>query len=119
MMKNGAMGYITKNSTREEMFKAILEVYQGKKYICDEIKTNLSDQIINGNGEARGINSLTQREIEIISFVKRGDSSKEIAKTLHLAVKTVEVHRHNMLKKLNLKNTSALVNFINNSQWGI
>ena len=119
MMKKGAMGYVTKNSTRAEMFKAILEIYQGKKYICDEIKNNLSDQIINGNEQPNGINALTQREIEIITFVKKGDSSKEIAKALHIAVKTVEVHRHNMLKKLNLKNTSALVNFINTSQLGI
>jgi len=64
MIKNGAMGYVTKNSSRAEMFKAILEVHSGKKYICDEIKNNLSEQIINGDEQPNGINTLTQREIE-------------------------------------------------------
>jgi DNA-binding NarL/FixJ family response regulator len=116
MMQKGALGYVTKNSSREEMFKAIMEVYQGKKYVCEEIKNILSEQIISGDEEQTGLNALSQREIEIISFIKKGFSSKEIADQLDISVKTVEVHRYNILKKLNLKNAAALVNFINNSQ---
>ena len=116
MMQKGAMGYVTKNSSREEMFKAILEIQSGKKYICDEIKNILSEQVISGDDPQTGLNSLSQREIEIISFIKKGYSSKEIADALNISVKTVEVHRYNILKKLNLKNAAALVNFINNSQ---
>jgi DNA-binding NarL/FixJ family response regulator len=116
MMQKGAMGYVTKNSSREEMFKAIMEIQDGKKYICDEIKNILSEQVISGEDQQSGLNSLSQREIEIISFIKKGNSSKEIADTLNISVKTVEVHRYNILKKLNLKNAAALVNFINNSQ---
>ena len=116
MMQKGAMGYVTKNSSREEMFKAILEIQEGKKYICDEIKNILSEQVISGDDPQTGLNSLSQREIEIISYIKKGNSSKEIADTLNISVKTVEVHRYNILKKLNLKNAAALVNFINNSQ---
>lgn len=55
--------------------------------------------------------TLTHREMENIDRVGKGASSKEIARDLHIAVKTVEVHRHNILKKL--KNSSALINFIN------
>ena len=116
MMQKGAMGYVTKNSSREEMFKAILEIQAGKKYICDEIKNILSEQVISGDDPQTGLNSLSQREIEIISYIKKGDYSKEIADSLSISVKTVEVHRYNILKKLNLKNAAALVNFINNSQ---
>jgi two-component system invasion response regulator UvrY len=116
MMQKGAMGYVTKNSSREEMFKAILEIQAGKKYICDEIKNILSEQVISGDDPQTGLNSLSQREIEIISYIKKGFSSKEIADALNISVKTVEVHRYNILKKLNLKNAAALVNFINNSQ---
>lgn len=116
MMQKGAMGYVTKNSSREEMFKAILEIQSGKKYICDEIKNILSEQVISGDDPQTGLNSLSQREIEIISYIKKGNSSKEIADALNISVKTVEVHRYNILKKLNLKNAAALVNFINNSQ---
>ncbi len=116
MIQKGAMGYVTKNSSREEMFKAIIEVQAGRRYICDEIKNILSEQVISGNEPQTGLNSLSQREIEIINFIKKGFSSKEIAESLDLSVKTVEVHRYNILKKLNLKNSAALVNFINNSQ---
>jgi two-component system invasion response regulator UvrY len=112
IMRNGAMGYVTKSSSREEMFKAILEVHAGNKYICDEIKNILSDSLMTDEKEGNGINSLSQREIEIISQIKKGDSSKEIAVNLCLSIKTVEVHRYNILKKLKLKNTAALVNFI-------
>ena len=116
MIQKGAMGYVTKNSTKEEMFKAIIEINNGKKYICDEIKNILSEQVIGGDEAQSGLNSLSQREIEIISFIKKGKSSKEIADDLEISVKTVEVHRYNILKKLNLNNAAALVNFINNSQ---
>lgn len=116
MIQKGAMGYVTKNSSKEEMFKAILEVQGGKKYICDEIKNILSEQVISGEEQQSGLNALSQREIEVIAFIKKGYSSKEIANALNISVKTVEVHRYNILKKLNLKNAAALVNFINNSQ---
>jgi two-component system invasion response regulator UvrY len=116
MIQKGAMGYVTKNSSREEMFKAIMEVQQGRRYICDEIKNILSEQVINGEDQQTGLNALSQREIEIINFIKKGFSSKEIAESLDISVKTVEVHRYNVLKKLNLKNSASLVNFINNSQ---
>jgi two-component system invasion response regulator UvrY len=93
-----------------------MEIQGGKKYICDEIKNILSEQVISGDEPNAGLNSLSQREIEIIAFIKKGNSSKEIADALNISVKTVEVHRYNILKKLNLKNAAALVNFINNSQ---
>ena len=114
MIQVGAMGYITKNSSKEEMIGAISEVAQGNTYICYEVKAILSEQILEDN-EKPDINLLSQREIEIIDLIKQGQSSKEIAQQLNITLKTVEVHRHNILKKLNLKNTAALVNFINNA----
>lgn len=119
MMQKGAMGYVTKNSSCEEMFTAIIEVQNNRKYICHEIKNILSDQMLNGDDQLGGLNSLSRREIEIIGYIKKGFSSKEIADTLSISVKTVEVHRYNTLKKLNLKNSAAMVNYINNSQLGI
>lgn len=116
MIQNGALGYITKNSSCGEMFKAIVEVQNKRKYICDEIKNILSEQVMNGDEQQKGLNSLSRREIEIIGFIRKGHSSREIAGTLGISVKTVEVHRYNTLKKLKLKNSAAMVNFINNSQ---
>lgn len=117
MIQAGALGYITKNSHREEMYKAISEVAEGRKYICNEIKNILSDILMNDEEPNKGINSLSGRELEIVSHIKKGSSSKEIASALNISVKTVEVHRYNILKKLNLKNAASLVDFFNNSQF--
>ena len=112
LLKLGAMGYVTKNSPQQEMFEAIVEVNNGKRFICSEVKTILSDQIFEEDG-ATGVNTLSSRELDVIKHIKDGLSSKEIATQLSISLKTVEVHRHNILKKLNLKNSAALVNYIN------
>jgi DNA-binding NarL/FixJ family response regulator len=115
MLQIGARGYVTKNSSKEEMIKAILEVHNGNKYICDEIKNNISELVLEENKDTPNVNALTEREIQIINLIKEGFSSKEIASQLNISLKTVEVHRHNILKKLKLKNSASLVNFINNT----
>ncbi len=115
MLQMGARGYVTKNSSKEEMIKAILEVNEGNKYICDEIKNIISDQLLDEKEKSPNINTLTEREMQIINLIKEGLSSKEIATNLNISLKTVEVHRHNILKKLKLKNSASLVNFINTS----
>ena len=114
MMQAGAMGYVTKNSTKEEMFKAITEIHNGRKYVCQEIKNILSSQLVDEEEDRIKIEALSLREIEIIRHIVKGSSSKEIAQELFIAVKTVEVHRYNILKKLKLRNAAGLVNFVNN-----
>ncbi len=113
MLQMGAMGYVTKNSSKDELLTAIVEVNNGKKYICDEVKTILAQQELEEDGGQPDMNALSRREIDIVKLIKEGLSSKEIALQLDISLKTVEVHRYNILKKLNLKNTAALVNFIN------
>lgn len=113
MLQLGAMGYVTKNSSRQEMVNAIVEVSGGKKYICEEVKNILAQQELDEDSGVSDMNSLSRREIDIVKLLKEGMSSKEIALQLDISLKTVEVHRYNILKKLKLKNTAALVNFIN------
>jgi DNA-binding NarL/FixJ family response regulator len=114
MLQEGAKGYVTKNSPKEEMLEAIIELHNGNKFICAEIKNIISNTLLgSGNTDEPGIDLLTEREMEIIHKVRDGLSSKEIAASLNISLKTVEVHRHNILKKLKLKNSAALVNFIN------
>lgn len=114
MLQIGAMGYVTKNSSKDELLKAIVEVNSGKKYICDEVKNILAQQELEDEGGGTpDMNVLSRREIDIVQLIKEGLSSKEIALRLDISLKTVEVHRYNILKKLSLKNTAALVNFIN------
>ncbi|HEX2847447.1 MAG TPA: response regulator transcription factor [Chitinophagaceae bacterium] len=113
MLQLGAMGYVTKNSSKEEMIAAIIEVSEGKKYICEEVKNILAQQELDETAAQGDMNNLSRREIDIIKLIKEGMSSKQIALELDISLKTVEVHRYNILKKLKLKNTAALVNYIN------
>lgn len=115
MLRLGAKGYVTKNSPRQEMIDAILEVYKGNTYICQEVKNILSEQMLGEEETAAGLNQLSEREIEVINQIRDGLSSKEIAERLGISIKTVEVHRHNILKKLKVKNTASLINYINST----
>ena len=113
MMQIGAMGYVTKNSSKDELMNAIVEVNGGKKYICEDVKNILAQQELEEETGKPDLNALSRRELDIVKLIKEGLSSREIALRLDISLKTVEVHRYNILKKLNLKNTAALVNFIN------
>ena len=114
MLRLGARGYVTKNSSKEEMITAIEEVYNGKKYICKEVKNILVTQKLKEDLEKPGdMNDLSRRELEVINLIKAGLKSKEIALQLEISTKTVEVHRCNVFRKLKLKNSVSLVNFLN------
>ena len=119
MLRLGAKGYVTKNSPRSEMMQAITEVCNNHVYVCQEVKNILSEQMLNGDQANPDINNLSDREMQIVRALKEGLSSKEIASELNISLKTVEVHRHNVLKKLKLKNTVSLINFINSQAFDI
>ncbi|MEP6948155.1 MAG: response regulator transcription factor [Ginsengibacter sp.] len=115
MLQLGAKGYVTKNSSSQEILEAINEVMIGKKYVCSEIKDIISAQMLNDEITFHDAQDLSLREIEIVRLLKEGYSSKEIAASLHISVRTAEVHRRNILKKLKLKNTASLINYINHT----
>jgi len=113
MLQMGAMGYLTKNSSKEELLVAITEVNDGRKYVCDEVKNILAQQELVEETGLPDMNTLSRREIDVVQLIKDGLSSKEIAVRLSISLKTVEVHRYNVLKKLKLNNTASLVNYVN------
>lgn len=111
MLKLGAMGYLTKNSPHEEMIRAINIVAGNEQYVCAEIRDMIAADTLNKKNDLPGIGLLTEREIEVLTYLKKGLSSREIGIELKLSNKTVEVHRYNILRKLNLKNVASLVNY--------
>lgn len=113
MMEQGANGYLTKNSSFQEMCKAIIAVHNNNTYLSDEMKDIITNISFNIDDTEVQFNSVSEREIEVIEFVKKGYSSKEIAKYLKLSSKTIEAHRYNIMRKLKLKNVAALVNYFN------
>lgn len=117
MMQNGACGYITKSSPIDEMFRAVKMVYQGNKYLSADVKDLIAEQMMNFDEDKADMNSLSRRELEIIGYIKSGMTSREIAEKLFISTKTADAHRYNILKKLKLKNTAALINYVN--QYGL
>ncbi len=106
----GADGYCLKNDTYIELTTAIRCVLEGKKYLSPEI----SGKVLNGFLEMKKEDvtstwdTLTRREIEVLKMVGEGYTSPEISQLLGISPKTVDKHRANIMKKLNLHNTAAL-----------
>jgi len=113
MMRAGATGYITKNCTVEEMFQALIDVSDKKKYICREILEGISENFINTETPDNLLKTLSQREMDVVSLIRKGYSSKEIAENLSMSVRTVGAHRYNIFRKLKIKKATALINLVN------
>ena len=113
IMKMGALGYVTKSSTKEELIDAILTVHNNGKYICEEMKNNIADEIFDDSKQI--INSLTYSEIELINLLKQGYTAKDIAKQLSISESGVEACRARLMQKLKVKNKVALLHLINHN----
>jgi len=111
----GACGYITKSSGQEEIIKAIGEIMNGKTYLCAEIQKLLYQSSREPEPNRPNIKKLTTRELDIIKLIKSGMSSKDMSSFLCIGLRTVEAHRYNILKKLNMNNSASLINFINST----
>jgi two-component system invasion response regulator UvrY len=111
LLVSGANGYVSKTSSFEEMSLAILEVNKGNRYICKDVKDFITNQVISeqDSDPSFKINQLTKRELEIINMIKDGYSSKEIAEKLYISKRTVEVHRYNIFRKLDVSNITSLI----------
>ncbi len=105
-VRNGAFGYLIKNANEHELITAIREVSVGKKHFNSEIS-----QLMIGNMAIEGEShkKLSDREMEVIQLVSEGQTTKEIADQLFVSARTVETHRVNMMKKLNVQNTAELI----------
>lgn len=112
MMKAGASGYVTKNSGPDELFAAIEQVQGAGKFICEEVRQELSMRFTE-TGQGQSSPQLSIRELQVVSYIKKGYSSREIASMLGVSGKTIDNHRHNIMKKLNVHNTAALVDQVN------
>lgn len=114
---NGASGYVSKTSSFEEMSQAIAAVQSGQRFICKDIKDYITNQVISEEEGDPGfkINQLTKRELEIVNLIKDGHSSKEIADKLFISKRTVEVHRYNIFRKLDVNNITSLIKVTNRS----
>ena len=110
LLKAGADAFIIKNTGKEEVLRAIEKVMQNEKYVSQELNLNIY-QHLSTNRSRLADSQLTPREAEIIRYISAGMTNQEIAAKLFLSPSTVDTHRKNILAKLNLKNTAALVRY--------
>jgi DNA-binding NarL/FixJ family response regulator len=114
-LKAGGLGYITKTEPPETVVKAIQTVAAGQCYFSPEVQSRIvidkdGASLINEGSETRA-STLTTREIEVLRYIARGMAKKDIAKTMHLSVKTVENHTANVMKRLDIHDRVELTRF--------
>lgn len=116
-LRAGAKAYVMKKESSEKIIEAIHKILKGEIYVSPRVADQVLHQIVNGpsNSSASPVDRLTDRELEVVQLIGRGLSTREIAESLHLSVKTIESHRAHVKEKLNLRNATELVQF--SVQW--
>jgi DNA-binding NarL/FixJ family response regulator len=103
MMQNGASGYVLKNASIEEIVKAIETAMNGEVFLSDQASIELEEN------KYALIPVITRREKEVLTWIAKGLTNKEIADKLFVSTTTVDTHRKNLLAKFQVKNTASLI----------
>jgi len=111
MLKAGAAGYVSKGESGEELLRAIRAVRANRKYLCPEVAATVTGALLDNDDGPMATPRLGSRERQVLQLVADGNTSVKIAERLHLASSTVEVHRRNIMRKLNLHNIAELTKY--------
>jgi DNA-binding NarL/FixJ family response regulator len=109
MIKNGASGYLLKDSSKDVLVNAIRTVHGGGNYFCEGLSLRLISQELKMEDTKSLFPKLSKREVEILRLIGRELSSQEIADKLFISFHTVESHRANLMFKAGVKNTAGLI----------
>lgn len=107
----GARGYITKRSAPEQLVNAIRKVHGGGRYLSASAAESLAVHMAKGSGGRALLDSLSNREIQVLRRLALGQTTREIATAYGISTKTVDTYRFRLLKKLNLRNSAELSRF--------
>jgi two-component system, NarL family, response regulator NreC len=113
-LESGASGYLIKDTPAQELVAAIYEVGRGGSHLSPRMLNHLVDDFrgrSKGEGKRSRFATLTARETEVLKVLAEGQSVKEIAGALNLSVKTVEAHKFNLMRKLDIHNKAQLVQY--------
>ena len=112
MLAAGAVGYILKDSGKDELFKAIIDVHGGEKYFSNEVRISLVSSYLNKKS-TNGLypDEFSAREIEVLICISEGLTNKLTGEKLFISSRTVETHRRNMLQKAGVNNTIELIKY--------
>ena len=110
LIEIGADGYLLKNASKEELIEAITKVSRGEQYFSTDVTLSLL-QTNKSKVKTKLEVDLTNRELEILKLIADGFSNKEIGEQLFISHRTVDTHRTNLMKKLDVNNIAGLVSF--------
>ena len=108
-LKAGASGYLLKDAATTELEMALRSVSMGQFYLSPAISRQVVDTLLHGG--PTGLDLLTPRQREILQLIAEGKSTRGIADTLHLSVKTVETHRAQLMDRLDIHDVAGLIRF--------
>ena len=111
MLNAGARAYLTKAAAGDELLRAIEAVRQGRTYLCPDVATTVTAALLDNPSLQAGTPRLTARERQVLQLIAEGHTSARIAERLYLAPSTVEVHRRNIMRKLDLHNVAELTRY--------
>ena len=112
VLRAGARGYIMKQEGGKKLMEAIRRVLSGQIYISEKMSSTLLESLSGQTGKSKSpIGELSDREFEVLQLLGQGKGTSEIAAQLHLSVKTVDAHRANIKRKLNLQSASELMRY--------
>jgi len=117
LLRAGASGYVLKQSSHAELFRAIRAAASGQQYIDPALMHHLAAPFAAQERKRRGAPAATGRETEVLRLVSQGYSNKEIAGQLELSVKTIEVHKANAMRKLCLRGRIELLRYALHQGW--
>lgn len=113
MLDVGASGYIAKSAAGAELKQGIRNVVAGRSYLCSEVAALVADglrELGSGKGQAE-TRVLSRREVQVATLLAEGKTAPDIAAELHIAPSTVDVHRRNLMRKLELHNVVELTHY--------
>lgn len=111
MLHAGASGYVVKSEAGDELVRAIHSVRLGRNYLCPSVATLVTEALLNQPGADSQVPRISARERQVLQLIAEGCTSPQIATQLHLAPATVEVHRRNIMRKLNLHSVAELTKY--------
>ena len=114
LISYGIDGYLLKNSSQVEVLSASEQVLNGETYFSEDVQESLAgakSTEVSHASDISVLSNLTEREIEILKNVAEGKTNKEIGDALFISHRTVDTHRTNLMKKLDVKNVAGLIRF--------
>ena len=111
VLKCGAKGYIMKDASHSDLMAAIRRVTQGKVWLSEKMSEEILDAFSGGAPKRRvdSVHKLSDREFEVFQLLGDGKSTNQIAESLHISTKTVDVHKSHIREKLGLEDSSAVL----------